>query len=144
MSALKPTLRLVSPGDRPVSPPAADVSPRPPAWMPKEAKAEWRRVMPVLQQRRTLTDADIGLLENYCVAMGQIRQCQAQLKRSSDMFVQSPRSAPRPHPAFRLMHEAMRHARQLGAELGLSPASRGRMNSVDPVDDDDFEGLVDE
>jgi P27 family predicted phage terminase small subunit len=42
---------------------------RAPQWLSADAKAEWRRVMPHLIERRILTDADLGGLENYCVAM---------------------------------------------------------------------------
>lgn len=144
MRGAKPALRLVSPEDRPLSPPSKDVSPvKPPAWLPANAKAEWKRVYPILTERRILTDADMGSLENYCLAIGQVRDCQRALTRARKMFVQSERSAPRPHPAFRLMHEAMRQARQLAAELGLTPVSRSRPAILDQDDDDDFAGLVD-
>lgn len=144
MRGAKPHLRIVSPEDAPVSPPARGVSPgKPPAWMPANAKAEWRRVMPILTERRILTDADLGSLENYCLAIGQVRDCQKAITRARKMFVQSDRSAPRPHPGFRLMHEAMRQARQLAAELGLTPVSRSRPAIAEHDDDDDFAGLVD-
>lgn len=127
-----------------MSPPAKDVSPaKPPQWMPAAAKAEWRRVMPILTERRILTDADLGSLENYCLAIGQVRDCQRAITRARKMFVQSDRSAPRPHPAFRLMHEAMKLSRQLAAELGLTPVSRSRPAIAEADDDDDFAGLVD-
>jgi phage terminase small subunit len=35
---------------------------KPPAWFSKHAKAEWRRVMPELTERRILTPADFGSL----------------------------------------------------------------------------------
>lgn len=127
-----------------MSPPRPSVSPKAPGWLPAEAKREWKRVVPILTQRRILTDADLGSLENYCLAIGQVRQCQTEIGKMSSMFVESPRSAPRPHPAFRLMHEAMRQARQLAAELGLTPVSRSRPSIAEPPEDDDWSGLVDE
>ncbi len=127
-----------------MSPPRSSVSPKVPGWLPKEAKAEWKRVVPILTQRRILTDADLGSLENYCLAIGQVRQCQTEIRKAPSMFVQSERSAPRPHPAYRLMHESMRQARQLAAELGLTPVSRSRPSIAEPAEDDDWSGLVDE
>lgn len=144
MRGSKPALRLVSSEDRPVSPPSKKLSPvKPPAWLPANAKAEWRRVHPILTERRTLTEADLGCFENYCLAIGQVRDCQRALTRARKMFVQSDRSAPRPHPAIRVMHEAIRQSRQLAAELGLTPVSRSRPAIQDQDDDDDFAGLVD-
>jgi P27 family predicted phage terminase small subunit len=45
---------------------------RPPAWLSKHAKAEFRRVMPELAKRRILTPADLGCLESYCIAIHEI------------------------------------------------------------------------
>lgn len=50
--------------------------PNAPTWLSKEARAEWRRIMPQLVERRILTEADMGSVENYCVAIGQVRAAQ--------------------------------------------------------------------
>lgn len=117
MRGRKPELKAIDGGKASV--------PQPPKWFPNEAKTEWRRIMPGLVERRILTEEDMGNVENYCLAQAQVRQCQAVLA-AEPMFVQSDRSAPRPHPAFRTMHSAMTLARQLAAELGLTPVSRQR------------------
>lgn len=93
--------------------------------MPEEAKAEWRRIMPKLIERRILTRTDLASVENYCLAIGQVRQCAATLAKEGN-FVESENGAPRPHRAFRVQHSAMTQARQLAAELGLTPVSRNR------------------
>lgn len=97
----------------------------PPEWLADDARAEWVRVMPDLARRRILTRADLGSLENYCAAIGQVRECQRAIEADGP-FVQSDRSAPRPHPAYRVMHSAMTIARQLAGELGLTPVARQR------------------
>ena len=33
---------------------------QPPRWLSKDAAAEWKRVMPILNERKILTEADIG------------------------------------------------------------------------------------
>lgn len=107
--------------------PATDAvkrTPPPPSWLSKEAKTEWRRIVPWLIERRILSAADWSLVESYCLAVGQVRQCQDILAKG-DTFVQSERSAPRPHPAFRVMHSAMAEARRHAAELGIGPVRRG-------------------
>lgn len=115
-----------------------------PGWLPKEAKTEWKRIMPGLTDRRILTTEDMGNVENYCLAQAQVRQCQAVLT-AEGMFVQSETSAPRPHPAFRTMHSAMTIARQLAAELGLTPVARARVSGGGDGDDGakTWEGLID-
>ena len=52
--------------------------PKPPAWLSKDAKAEWRRVTPLLVERRILSDADLGTLENYANAIGNVRIAQRE------------------------------------------------------------------
>ena len=97
----------------------------PPAWLSKHGKAEWRRVMPELAKRRILTAADLGSLESYCVATGRVRELEKLLRAGID-------------PAtFRMQDKAMQTARQLAAELGLTPVSRSRPAMRDDSQDDD-------
>ncbi|WP_420331898.1 phage terminase small subunit P27 family [Oceanicaulis alexandrii] len=113
-----------------------------PSWLSKDAKAEWKRVYPVLAERGVLTDADMGALETYCATMGRVRQLE-KLCAEVDPFVQSETSAPRPHPAFRMLDDAITQARQWAMQLGLTPASRAKAAREDADDDDGWAGLVD-
>ncbi|MGH6978066.1 MAG: phage terminase small subunit P27 family [Brevundimonas sp.] len=136
MRGAKPSLKL----------PAVPVSkaPKAPSWMPKNARAEWNRVAPVLTERRILTEADLGSLESYCLATGQVRDCQAALAALDSPFFTGDNGAIRPHPAIRMMHAAMTLARQLAAEMGLTPVSRSRPAiNDDPDDNGGFGDLVD-
>lgn len=113
--------------------PIADVSPAP-GWLSKDAKAEWSRVMPILIERRILTDADLASLEHFCVAVGQVREMERLIKRGGHV-VETERG-PRAHPAVKIQSDAMTRARLLAAELGLTPVSRSRPNVRDDNDDD--------
>ena len=113
-----------------------------PSWLSTAAKAEWRRTMPHLVQRRTLTEADLGSFENYCVAIGQVRECEATLRKRG-MFIETDKGT-RAHPAVRIQADAMTRARLLAAELGLTPVSRSRPSIRDDnpsEDSDEFPGL---
>ncbi|MET4217852.1 P27 family predicted phage terminase small subunit [Bradyrhizobium sp. LB14.3] len=101
-----------------------DATTKPPSWLGKAAKAEWRRVMPELAKRRILTIADLGSLESYCVAMGRVRQLEGLLRTEIDLKL------------LRAQDKSMVTARQLAAELGLTPVSRSRP----AVRDNDNEG----
>lgn len=102
-----------------------------PDWLSDEARAEWCRVMPILTERRILTDADLGNLENYCVSIGFARQFEAAYQVESDIGLQL--------KLFRAIDKAMGTARQLSAELGLTPVSRSRpaVREKEEEDDDD-------
>ena len=115
-----------------------------PSWLPAKAKGEWKRCAPILAERRILTEGDLGSLENYCLAIGQVRECQTILGSLESPFFEGDKGVPRPHPAIRVMHAAMTHARQLAAELGLTPVSRSRPAISDEGDDNGgFGDLVD-
>ena len=96
----------------------------PPAFFTKDAKAEWRRCAPILNQRRTLTAADLASFEAYCIASGEIREMY-RLVQAEGRIIQTERG-PRKHVAVTIMEKAMQTARQYASELGLTPVSRSR------------------
>ena len=110
-----------------------------PAWLSKDAKAEWQRVMPILIERRVLTDADLASFENYCVAIGQVREMERLIKRAGHV-VETDRG-PRAHPAVKIQSDAMTRARLLASELGLTPVSRSRPVVFENPNDDDSSAL---
>jgi len=96
--------------------------PRPPAWLPDEAKDEWKRILPSLIKRKVLTDTDMGTVEAYCLAAGTVRRSQATIAREGDTVETN--TGTKRHPAFQTMFQALTEQRRLAAELGLTPASR--------------------
>ncbi|AVO43907.1 P27 family phage terminase small subunit [Phreatobacter cathodiphilus] len=106
---------------------ALNVAPSPPGWMAKDAKAEWRRILPDLVRRQTVTTSDLGSVESYCVAVGRVRELERLIQGAQ---VIDPR-------LFRLQNGAIQTARQLAAELGLTPVSRSRPKMVVPEHDED-------
>jgi P27 family predicted phage terminase small subunit len=100
---------------------------RVPEWLSPDAKREWRRIMPMLIERKILTEADMGSVENYCVAIGRAREIER--------LIQSEGLTPQ---LFRMQNQAAATARQLAAELGLTPVSRSRpivSDDAEPEDD---------
>jgi P27 family predicted phage terminase small subunit len=103
-----------------------------PSFLSKEAKAEWRRVMPALVKRRILTVADLGGVENYCIAIGRVRQVERQIQASEGEI----------DPGLvRMQDKAIQTSRQLAAELGLTPVSRSRPVIREEGDDGDLSDL---
>jgi P27 family predicted phage terminase small subunit len=111
--------------------------PRPPAYLSKDAKAEWRKVVPILVvERQTLTEADLGTLESYCNAIGTMRQAQRIINAEGLVTVAGKR-----HPAFGIMNAAQTTARLCAAELGLTPVSRSRPAVRENADDEDLDTI---
>jgi P27 family predicted phage terminase small subunit len=103
-------------------------APDPPDWLPSAGQAEWRRVMPTLVRRRTLTVADFGVLESYCMAVGLARQAQEQVADEGATIAAGNGRLIR-HPALQTVKDFTVEARRLAAELGLTPMSRERLGS---------------
>lgn len=82
-------------------------------------KAEWKRVLPVLVERGTITAGDLASIENYCAAVGAVNQIADQMSALAvpDLKLGG------------LQIRYMQTVRQLAAEFGLTPASRGRTGS---------------
>lgn len=108
---------------------------RAPSWLSGEAKAEWKRVAPILTKRRILTIDNLGSLESYCIAAGQVRSYEKTIQAEGPV-IQTDKGL-RAHPAVRLQADAMNRARLLASELGLTPMSRSRtsMRPEDPADE---------
>lgn len=127
---------------------AVTKAPPAPAWLSVDAKKEWRRVLPILVRRKILTTADLGSLENYCTATGQVREMERHLQEHGhvlEVFKENDEGdlvslGMKRNPAVGIQSDAMTRARLLAAELGLTPVSRSR-----PAvrDDDDDDALVD-
>ncbi len=111
---------------------AFEIPATPPARLSKDAKLEWRRVVPALNKRGTIREADVGMLESYCTAIGRIWECQRIIAKDG------PTLGNRKHPAVAIQHDAMTLAKQLAAELGLTPASRSRPAMRGDEDDLEF------
>lgn len=109
------------------------VVPKPPTYLSKDAKAEWRQVAPILVlERKTLTMADLATLESYCASTGVVRQAQRILNVEGLVTAAGKR-----HPAFSIMNAAQTTQRLCAAELGLTPVSRSRPAVRSEGNDDD-------
>ena len=116
MRGRKPDLRAIDGG-------LSDVPP-PPTWLPSPARQEWLRVLPDLVKRHVLAEADLATVENYCLAIGIVRQCQERI--AADGMLVETNTGPKRHPAAQTLFNAMTEARRLAAEIGLTPASRSK------------------
>lgn len=118
----------------------------PPDWLSADAREEWQRTLPLLAQRRIMTEADLGAFENYCIAMGTVREMEREIQRLGhvqkvykiDKDGNSCLISTRRNPAVGIQSDAMTRARLLAAELGCTPVSRSRPTIEDNDGDDDL------
>ncbi|MEN3239051.1 phage terminase small subunit P27 family [Methylobacterium ajmalii] len=113
--------------------------PRPPAWFGKEAKAEWRRVAPILMnERRTLDLADLAAFTSYCLAVEQVAVASRAL--GTDYTYASASGLMKANPLVGIRDKAMAQVLRHAAELGMTSVSRSRATMRD---DDADDSLVD-
>lgn len=134
MKGRKPALTVIHGGATPGK------CPPPPAWLSSHAKAEWKRAAPQLHARGLLTPDTLATLESYCVAVGTVRELEETMQ-AEGRIVQV-EGAPKTHPAFRMQGSAMREARLLACELGLTPHRKGGSKDGAPAGDGWEDGLL--
>jgi P27 family predicted phage terminase small subunit len=132
MKGRKPKLTVIEGGSAPGR------CPGPPSWLTLYAQREWKRVAPALHRRRLLAADTMAVLEAFCVAAGQVRECEETMAREGRMIAGE--DGPKPHPAFRMQHVAIREARLLATELGVTPHRRGK--EEDAPKRDPWEGML--
>jgi P27 family predicted phage terminase small subunit len=110
--------------------------PQPPKHFAPAAKAEWRRVMPVLVERRVLSVADLHAVERFCEAAADIVDARAAIAQYG-AYVENRLGELKRNPAFATLREATAESRRWAAELGLSPSSRSRAGVHEDQDADD-------
>lgn len=97
--------------------PAAGV-PTCPDWLSREAKDEWRRIVPELCAARLLSLTDRVALAAYC-------QAWAELVIATRLLDKEQRVAEgKAHPAVKQQRDAFVRLKSFLIEFGLSPASR--------------------
>lgn len=132
MRGRKPNLRVIEGGA------AKGRCPSAPAWLSEHAKSEWKRSAPQLHARNLLTADTAATLESYCVAVGLVRECEETMARDG-RFVMG-EDGLKPHPAFKMQSAAMREARLLAAEMGLTPHRRGQKPEGKGKKNDEWDG----
>ena len=103
--------------------------PKAPSYFGAHARAEWKRVLPVLVARRVICAADLAQVETYCCMAGLVRQIETERQLAGGVVDVK---------LFGVQNRAAQTARQIAASLGLDPVSRARMGPPpEPEDDSD-------
>jgi P27 family predicted phage terminase small subunit len=107
-----------------------------PSWLPRAARAEWRRVARLL--RDGLDARDYGALIAYVQAFARLREAEAIIERDG-ITVEVEGKVSR-HPACGVQSSAWAALKAYALVLGLTPTARPRAVPaapvVDPVDAD--------
>lgn len=90
-----------------------------PRWLTPEARREWKRVVKVMEEAKTVTVLDLGILACYCESVGMLERATKAQEGAEDADKAEGR-----------VKRAADCVRQYAMQLGFTPASRGRVNPV--------------
>jgi P27 family predicted phage terminase small subunit len=97
-----------------------------PAWLNREAKREWKRVVAELGPLGVLTVLDVSALCANCVAWSEMRAAEDIIQRDG-VVITDQYGKQMKHPAVAVKNAALTAMLRWGAELGLTPSSRTRL-----------------
>src|SRR5262245_53429365 len=96
----------------------------------ERAVTEWRRLLPMLQGAHAVTEAERASLIALCQQWSRYLEANASVARAG-MVIKAPTSGyPMPNPYIGIANKALMHCTKLWAELGLTPSSRTRVQTV--------------
>jgi P27 family predicted phage terminase small subunit len=112
-------------------------APQPPSWLSREARAEWRRVVPSLEALDILKPQDRAALSVYCECWSTFVAAVRQY-RAEGMTLTNPDSGRiHTHPAVSIANAAARQFLRYAQEFGLTASAEHRLNSANLAPGDD-------
>lgn len=135
-----------NPGKRPINsrePKPSETRPRMPASLDPSAKKEWRRLLPILERMRVLTEADGIALANLCYDYSLLQQAQASLVKTGMLTMNKKTEMIHQNPLIKVVAQTTDRISRGLQQFGLTPASRSRIQTVsDPKGQDDLAALL--
>lgn len=132
--APKPTaLKLLAgnPGKRPLNENEPELPAgigEPPDWLDENAKSEWWRVVPDLENAGVTSRVEQTALACYCQAVSNLRHARLELDTLKSRYIIGIRG-PQKHPACADERENMELIKKFAAEFGLTPSSRTKIKA---------------
>ena len=99
------------------------VAPDAPRGMSKGARAEWERMVPLLEPLGLLSQQDRASLASYCEAWSDFMKATRRVERQG-ITITTTNGNVIQNPALGVKNQASERLRKWAAEFGLSPAAR--------------------
>lgn len=104
---------------------------KPPAYLSKYAKKEWKRIAPLLLKTKLLTEADVSALAAYCQAYHRWIENE-KLIRTYGYTTVTDKGNIIQRPEVGIANKAMDSMLKFAREFGLTPSSRTNLHVQDP------------
>jgi P27 family predicted phage terminase small subunit len=107
-------------------------APEPPTWLDREAKAEWRRVVPELARLKLLSRMTRASLASYCETWSVFVDATKTIH--AEGILAEGRTGQIVHPAVKVQMQASSELRRWAVEYALTPASEQKVKPVEEPD----------
>ncbi|MDP4146962.1 MAG: phage terminase small subunit P27 family [Bacillota bacterium] len=115
-----------------------------PTWLDLESKKEWKRIIKLLEEeKKDFTQKDLKALEGYVVNYSKWKRCEQIISEKGFSMKVNDEGYEQQRPEISIGNKAQQEMRSWMKELGLTEASRARMNKnaatsiTDGYNDDD-------
>jgi P27 family predicted phage terminase small subunit len=108
-----------------------------PEWLSREAKAEWRRVVPELEAYGQIAKVDRGMLSAYCEAWAEFVSLSGAIEDCVKADKKGGYAAAIQAGLVNAKNSAVKRMLQLAAQIGLSPVARARLKSSNAPEKED-------
>ena len=115
--------------------------PKCPDYLDETAKKEWKRLVPILERMRVLTEADGIALANLCQQYSLLQQAQVKLQKTG-LLLETKSGYILQSPLVAIVSSAVDQVNKLCRQFGLMPAARTRIQAA-PEDLDGSDPLED-
>ncbi len=106
-----------------------------PRWLKNEARAEWKRLVVLLDDMGVITKADGNALSRYCKLLERWKRMEAFIEENGETYQTMDRdgmpAGRQVYPQVKLAHELAVQLGRLEGEFGMTPASRSRVSVQD-------------
>jgi P27 family predicted phage terminase small subunit len=106
-----------------------------PPHLDREARREWRRLVPILLSMRVLTVADGVVLGNLCQAYSILTQAHKAMQQAttgggSGLLMKTPSGYVQQSPLLSVINQQVEVINRISREFGLTPSARTRLATV--------------
>ena len=102
------------------------------------AKAEWRRIAPILENQGLLSRMDRSALAGYCEIYSRWIKTLREVQKGGEV-ISTPNGSLHVSPWLSIARNAEKEMRMFASEFGMTPASRSKVNATTPKETgDDF------
>lgn len=128
--------------DRHAKPPVVPIgAPKPPTWLPKEAKRYWKQIAPRLAEAGLLSLVDTAAFTAHCDSVAKFQEACQKLKTLEDCIDLTPQNFQVHSALFTIRNKLWDQVMRSAKMFGVTPTGRGSRPTGDLKPKDEWDDL---